>query len=243
MKQLIITLVAVFALTLGVVNVTHAQMGMMGGTWGTTQTNSNTSQELRDTLSAILSTQNISDQSKVDCSKVTDDQFEKLGDAYMGTMFASTAQHEAMDNMMGGEGSASLRQAHINMGRSYLGCWSNYNSGPIAMPMMGYGGGHGMMGTYGYQPDITRSNYHNNMMGYGFNGFGGTGWLGGGLVMGLFWLLLIVSVVALVRMAMHRGGMHHTATTNTSAIDILKERYAKGEIDKEEFESKKKDLV
>ena len=134
MQQSIISLVAVVALTFGIANIAHAQMGMMGGTQATTETNSSASQELTDTLAAILSTQAISDQSKLDCGKVTDEQFEKLGDAYMGTMFLSDTQHEAMDSMMGGEGSASLRQAHINMGRSYLGCWSNYNAGPIAMP-------------------------------------------------------------------------------------------------------------
>ena len=247
MKKTVITLVALFTLTFGITNITHAQMGMMGGTWSTNETNNHTSQELGDVLSAILNTQNISEQSKVDCSKVTDDQFEKLGDAYMGTMFVSDTQHEAMDEMMGGEDSTSLQQAHINMGRSYLGCWSNYNSGPIAMPMMGYGGGHGMMrgsgmmDDDGYQTDITRNNYHHDMMDYGFNGFGGIGWFGGGLVMGLFWLLVIAGIVALVRMAMHQGGSHHTATK--SALDILKERYAKGEIDKEEFETKKKDLI
>ena len=81
---------------------------------------------------------------------------------------------------------------------------------------------------------------------YGFyNGYGGwgagsmMGWFGGGIVMILFWILFIGLIAWIAREASGRHSHH----SSSSALDILKERYAKGEIDKEEFESKKKDLL
>ena len=220
------TVFIVTLLLLGGAGIAQAQMGMMGGSWQNNYNNSDTieSQELKDALEGILSAQGIISEAEVDCSKVSDDQFDELGDAYMSILLPNTQQHEAMDAMMGGEGSESLRLAHINMGRSYLGCWSDYDSGPVYMPMMG---GFGMMGTDSFAPkDVTRFN-HNTMMGYGFGGWGG------GLFTILLWLLVIAAIVALVRYVMHGGKMHSPS----------KERYAKGEIDKDEFETKKKDLI
>lgn len=74
-------------------------------------------------------------------------------------------------------------------------------------------------------------------MGYGFPVFGGFGWI----FMVLFWGLVIWGIVSLVRGSMGNGSGGRTI--EKSALDILKERYAKGEINKEEFESKKKDLM
>lgn len=166
-----------------------AQMGMMGGNYwyGNNQTAQPAqSQELNDVLQDIYKNQNVSGQAEVDCSQVTDDQFEKLGDTYMGIMLPNDSQHEAMDNMMGGEGSASLTQAHINMGRSYLGCWSNYNSGPIMMPMMGMGG-FGMMNGYGF------GNYGSMMQ--GLWGFGTSN-----MIFMVIWsVLAVIGIVALIK--------------------------------------------
>ena len=64
-------------------------------------------------------------------------------------------------------------------------------------------------------------------------------WFGGGF-MWLFWILLIVVVVWAVKVAM--GGGNNSSEKQRSALDILKERYAKGEIDQEEFEQKRRDL-
>lgn len=174
--------------------IASAQMGMMGGygQYGNTSLTPSQSSEMNGVLQDIYKTQSIDTQAKVDCSKVTDDQFDKLGDAYMGVMLPNESQHQAMDNMMGGEGSASLRQAHINMGRSFLGCWSNYNSGPVYMPMMGgYGkvSGNGSYGNY-YAPSGMMG--WSSMMGGYYDSFG---WA----TMILVWTLLVLGIIVAVK--------------------------------------------
>ncbi|MBI4210282.1 MAG: hypothetical protein HY544_02125 [Candidatus Diapherotrites archaeon] len=54
--------------------------------------------------------------SKVSCDKLTDVQLEDIGDYYMEQMHPGQA-HELMDGMMGGEGSETLKQVHINMAK------------------------------------------------------------------------------------------------------------------------------
>jgi putative membrane protein len=68
------------------------------------------------------------------------------------------------------------------------------------------------------------------------------GWWGPGfgwVFMLLFWGLVIFGIVALVRwLAQSRPGR----TGEKTPLDILKERYARGEIDREEFEQKRAGL-
>ena len=80
-----------------------------------------------------------------------------------------------------------------------------------------------------YAPDTMSS-----MMGYGF-GFAPFGFL----FMILWWGFLIVAIVALVKWLMRGSGTPGGKTP----LNILKERYAKGEIGKKEFEEQKKDLT
>ncbi len=80
-------------------------------------------------------------------------------------------------------------------------------------------------------------------------GWSGQGWgmMGGGFGLGwfmpilmlIFWGLAIWGVIALVR-GVEKPGSSPPAE---SALEILKKRYARGEISKEEYEAKKKDLV
>ena len=80
--------------------------------------------------------------------------------------------------------------------------------------------------------------------GHGMQNFGPLG-IAGGVLSIIFWILIIILVVALIR-RMTRGNYHwmegRRMSGNKTALDILKERYAKGEINKQEFEEKKKDI-
>jgi len=67
--------------------------------------------------------------------------------------------------------------------------------------------------------------------------YGGWGW-GGGLLMAL----ISVVFIAIIIWAIVKITNHHTSTTKQTPFDIAKERYAKGEITKEQFEQIKKDL-
>ena len=70
---------------------------------------------------------------------------------------------------------------------------------------------------------------------YGF----GIGWSFMWIFMLLFWVLVILGIFALIRW-LAQGG---ESRNGGRALNILKERYAKGEIDKKEFEERKKDLL
>jgi putative membrane protein len=81
--------------------------------------------------------------------------------------------------------------------------------------------------------------YFNNMgWGYGF----GFGWI----FMIIFWALIIWAIYALIRSFSGRSGHSHEhgegMHQERKVFDILKERYAKGEISKEDFDRMKKDL-
>ena len=78
----------------------------------------------------------------------------------------------------------------------------------------------------------------------------------GGLFMLLFWAVVIGGIIWLVRVTSTKhtngpccgnggcgGGTCGSHEHQSHALAILEERYAKGEIGKEEFDAKKKDLV
>jgi putative membrane protein len=76
-----------------------------------------------------------------------------------------------------------------------------------------------------------------NMMNWGNYGWGmGFGWI----FMVLFWALVILGIVYIVQAISRRPGQSWPEET---PLDILKKRYAKGEITKEEFERMKDDLL
>jgi putative membrane protein len=77
--------------------------------------------------------------------------------------------------------------------------------------------------------------------GMGWGGYG-MGWFGM-ILMALFWIAVIVGIIFLIRwLFVSTGAKGHGAVSENSPLEILKNRYARGEINKEEFEQKKKDL-
>lgn len=71
-------------------------------------------------------------------------------------------------------------------------------------------------------------------------GFGGFAWIMP-IVMIVFWGLVIWGIFALARGAGRRGCCG--SDQSESALEILKRRYASGEITKEEFEEKKRAIA
>ena len=67
----------------------------------------------------------------------------------------------------------------------------------------------------------------------------------GGFGMGGVWIILIIIIIAVILLA--KGYLSPAKKEGKpkleSALDVLEKRYARGEISKEEFEEKKKDLI
>ena len=210
MKRIII--ITIFIITLVTAPSMVLAQGMMG-TQSAVSSNGHTASEEAEGKAIWERFQ----AKQVECKNLTNDNFEVLGEYFMGQMAGSS--HEVMNNMMvrmiGDEGE---KQMHIAMGKRNSGCDTSAvfpQNGVGFMSMMGSGWG--------------------NLMG-GWGGFGALGWVS----MLLFWALLILGVIALIR---YLGNLPRSNDKERSPLDILKERYAKGEIDKKEFEQMKKDLA
>ena len=85
---------------------------------------------------------------------------------------------------------------------------------------------------YGYGP---RWGYGPHMWGWGFHPF----W---SILFAIFCIVVIVAAFRMFRFGCHagHGHWHRGYGRGSSALDILEERFARGEIDKTEFEEKRK---
>jgi len=76
------------------------------------------------------------------------------------------------------------------------------------------------------------------MTGFGM-GFGGFGFI----FVALFWIVIIAGGIWLLsNLFPKNNGAHSEQSGDESALDILKQRYARGELTKEEYESIRYDL-
>jgi putative membrane protein len=78
--------------------------------------------------------------------------------------------------------------------------------------------------------------------GPGMMGWGLLSWFGPFMMM-IFWIAIILAIIFFIRWLSFSTRAGGTSKPEDSALDILKKRYARGEINKEEFEEKKKDLM
>ena len=156
------------------------------------------------------------------CENLSDEQFGVLGEYFMGQMAGDS--HAAMNAMMiQTHGEEGEEQIHIVMGKRLSGCDTS-----AAFPA-GSGGWMPMMNMMwgGWSSPFGSNNLTNNMMNFEFGPFGGFGWI----FMILWWVLIIAGIVALIKWLSSQSRSAHDH--EKSALEILKERYAKGEIDKE----------
>ena len=91
-----------------------------------------------------------------------------------------------------------------------------------------------------------------NGFGCGLGEFSGFGWIGmlfGGLIMLLFWggflALIFFAAKSFAQPKSSQGGSYSTGAHNSSdkALEVLKERYARGEITKEEYDDVRQTLM
>jgi uncharacterized membrane protein len=161
--------------------------------------------------------QNVETIAEIDPDSVDTKTLEELGDAVMALMIADEAQHEWMDEMMGGEGSEQLDSTHRWMGYQYLQNNGNLGGfGPGMMSGWGYGGG-----TWG--PGMMSGWYGPARMGSQFVAWI---WIAG-------FLLISVAIVLVIVLKQRRRRIENSPV---NALEILRARYAKGEISREEFQ-------
>jgi putative membrane protein len=101
--------------------------------------------------------------------------------------------------------------------------------------MMGFGMmGPGMMGGYGGMGGM--------MGGFGAQGFGFNPWVA--VLSLVFWALIIAGIAILVVWLVRNAGRAGVSIgTSDPALELLKTRYAKGEITKEQFEEMRRTLA
>jgi len=185
---------------------------------------------IENVLSEIREAQDVKSNEDINPDNVSDDLLEKLGEAVMNVQLPDPKEHEFMDNMMGGEGSESLKSMHKWMGYNYIKSGydiddSSYPGRGMMGPWMHGGWGHMMMGGMGsYDRDWF------GHMGFGFH------WG--------FWIIIILVLGAISATTITLVKKKSTQNNNNlHAIDILKRRLAKGEISKEDFNHLKQDVL
>lgn len=179
MRRLILTILGL-AIILVFPNFTYAQMM----NWNSSQTgNSPSAANIREEQNMQNDGQKVwqdLQSGKISCSKLTNKDYEELGEYFMGQSAGSTENHvywdQRIQQMMGENGDS---QMHIAWGERGSGCLSNApfpsNTPSFLASMMSRGGVNDMM------------------WGYGTSG----NWSGFGILGSLVWLVVLVDFILL----------------------------------------------
>ena len=153
--------------------------------------------------------------SKTDCKNLSESQLEIIGEYSMEQMHPGEA-HELMHKMMGlQEGSETEEQFHINMAKTIY-CGEGGAMGSVSMM------GNNMMGSGG----MGMGNYPAY---YGYNSF----W-------NILWSIFLIGAIALIIWLIYK--FTKKEKESETPINILQKRYAKGDINKKQFEEMKKEI-
>lgn len=116
---------------------------------GNFQVNENETTELANNINTGKKISEDLINKQVSCSKLTNEDLEKLGEYFMSQMMPDLNRHAYMNKMMSSMGNSYEEQMHISLGTRQSGCTLSSGSSPQRyFPMMGLGG---MMGTsYGF---------------------------------------------------------------------------------------------
>ena len=173
------------------------------------------------------------EEGRSECNALANSDFEHIGEYVMGRMAGSTAAHEQMDELMRSMmGARSEEQMHVFMGRRFTGC------GGSTAPA-GFGGMMGVMGMMGGGLGTAAGgNGFGAMMGTGGVEDGGDGWSDAAIVMTvLMGVLLALAAAALLAWRPWRASPPQAA-----ALEVLDARYARGELDAEDYERRRQAL-
>ncbi len=180
----------------------------------------------------------------ISCADLSQQDLDAMGDYFMEQMMGS--YHNSMDAVLRQRlGDAGDTAMHVAMGERFSGCniaaalplSGNEGFYPMVQMMGGYDGtpatnGYGMMGTT-YAP--VDNGYSQGMMG---------GWEYGRSWLSWIWIVLwYIVTILLIVLGIRWLRKSHLIGGHRSSLDILKERYAKGELSKEHFEEMRKEIL
>lgn len=166
------------------------------------------------------------------CKSLSTTDFDHVGEYVMERMLGSAGTHEAMNRQMSAMmGASGETQAHVYMGQRFAGCATS--KAPTAFGAMMGMMGAGMMGSaYGGSGSSSMmggGSYYGTagMMGYRSSS---DGWSSGDTVMVVMMgLLLALAAAALLTWLPRRR-------SDATPLDTLRKRFARGDIDQQEFD-------